>query len=68
MDEPGTAPLDFPRGGWGIAIPFDSKPSYRESPRWKPDEATKNKTVPRSGEPGRTRTSNPLLKRQLLYH
>ena len=22
----------------------------------------------RSGEPGRTRTSNPLLKRQLLYH
>jgi|HubBroStandDraft_3_1064219.scaffolds.fasta_scaffold17113_1 hypothetical protein len=22
----------------------------------------------KSGEPGRTRTSNPLLKRQLLYH
>jgi hypothetical protein len=22
----------------------------------------------RSGEPGRTRTYNPLLKRQLLYH
>jgi len=22
----------------------------------------------RSGEPGRTRTSNPLIKSQLLYH
>jgi hypothetical protein len=31
----------------------------------KPDEAN---LLKRSGEPGRTRTYNPLLKRQLLYH
>jgi integrase len=31
----------------------------------KSDEA---KSLKRSGEPGRTRTYNPLLKRQLLYH
>jgi hypothetical protein len=29
------------------------------------DEANSMKT---SGEPGRTRTSNPLIKSQLLYH
>jgi hypothetical protein len=26
------------------------------------------KSLKRSGEPGRTRTSNPLIKSQLLYH
>jgi hypothetical protein len=31
----------------------------------KPDEAKSLKT---SGEPGRTRTCNPLIKSQLLYH
>ena len=31
----------------------------------KPDEANLLKTF---GEPGRTRTSNPLIKSQLLYH
>ena len=31
----------------------------------KSDEAN---LLKRSGEPGRTRTYNPLLKRQLLYH
>jgi len=31
----------------------------------KPDEANSLKG---SGEPGRTRTSNPLIKSQLLYH
>ena len=31
----------------------------------KSDEANSLKTV---GEPGRTRTSNPLIKSQLLYH
>jgi hypothetical protein len=30
-----------------------------------PDEG---KSLKRSGEPGRTRTSNPLIKSQLLYH
>jgi hypothetical protein len=33
--------------------------------REKSDEANSLKT---SGEPGRTRTSNPLIKSQLLYH
>ena len=31
----------------------------------KSDEANLLKTI---GEPGRTRTSNPLIKSQLLYH
>ena len=31
----------------------------------KPDEAN---SLKRSGEPGRTRTCNPLIKSQLLYH
>jgi hypothetical protein len=31
----------------------------------KPEEA---KSLKRLGEPGRTRTSNPLIKSQLLYH
>jgi hypothetical protein len=31
----------------------------------KSDEANSLKTI---GEPGRTRTSNPLIKSQLLYH
>jgi hypothetical protein len=33
--------------------------------REKPVEAN---SLKRSGEPGRTRTSNPLIKSQLLYH
>jgi hypothetical protein len=32
------------------------------------DKSEEAKLLKRSGEPGRTRTSNPLLKRQLLYH
>jgi hypothetical protein len=31
----------------------------------KPDAAN---SLKRLGEPGRTRTSNPLIKSQLLYH
>ena len=31
----------------------------------KPDQAN---SLKRLGEPGRTRTSNPLIKSQLLYH
>ncbi len=32
------------------------------------DKADESKSLKTSGEPGRTRTCNPLIKSQLLYH
>jgi hypothetical protein len=38
-----------------------------EAKRRAVDDPSAN-SLKRSGEPGRTRTSNPLIKSQLLYH
>lgn len=32
------------------------------------EKSEEGNSLKRSGEPGRTRTSNPLIKSQLLYH
>jgi len=60
LDEPAAAPTEAPTTPQPSATPAQPAPveDSEESPE----------VIETSGEPGRTRTSNPLIKSQLLYH